>query len=108
MCIYVIFIIVGKPLMCLTFGPMSAILPDLYPTETRYTGSGIAYNVSSILGAAVTPFIATWLMGEFDVSYVGYYLAAASVVTLVFLALSPETKYRSLSNLDKDEIQLTR
>ncbi len=87
---------------------MSAILPELFPTETRYTGSGIAYNVSSIIGAALTPFIATWLMGAFDVSYVGYYLAAASVVTLIFLALSPETKYRSLTDLDKDEIERTR
>ena len=104
----VIFMIVGMSLMGLTFGPMSAILPELFPTETRYTGSGIAYNVSSILCAALTPFIATWLMGAFDVSYVGYYLAAASVITFIFLALSPETKYRSLSDLDKDEIQRTR
>ena len=59
----VLFMIAGMALMGLTFGPMSAILPELFPTETRYTGSGIAYNVSSILGAALTPFIATWLMG---------------------------------------------
>ncbi len=103
----IVFMIVGMALMGLTFGPMSAILPELFPTETRYTGSGIAYNVSSILGAALTPFIATWLMANYDVSYVGYYLAAASVITLIFLALSPETKYRSLTNLDEDEIQRT-
>src|SRR5699024_12754864 len=90
--------------MGLTFGPMSAILPELFPTETRYTGSGVAYNVSSILGAALTPFIATWLMGNFDVSYVGYYLAGASVITLIFLALSPETKYRSLADFEIDEV----
>lgn len=103
-----LFMIVGMALMGLTFGPMSAILPELFPTETRYTGSGIAYNVSSILGAALTPFIATWLMGSFDVSYVGYYLAGAAVITFIFLALSPETKYRSLSNFDEDEIVRTR
>lgn len=103
-----VFMIVGMSLMGLTFGPMSAILPELFPTETRYTGSGVAYNVSSILGAALTPFIATWLMGAFDVSYVGYYLAAASLVTVIFLALSPETKYRSLADFDKDEIQRTK
>lgn len=104
----IVFMIVGMSLMGLTFGPMSAILPELFPTETRYTGSGVAYNVSSILGAALTPFIAAWLMGAFDVSYVGYYLAAASVITFIFLALSPETKYRSLANFDVDEVQRTR
>ena len=100
--------IVGMSLMGLTFGPMSAILPELFPTETRYTGSGIAYNVSSILGAALTPFIAAWLMGTFDVAYVGYYLAAASAITLIFLALSPETKYRSLADFKVDEVQRQR
>src|SRR5699024_2693908 len=100
--------IVGMALMGLTFGPMSAILAELFPTETRYTGSGIAYNVSSILGAALTPFIAAWLMGAFDVSYVGYYLAAASAITLIFLALSPETEYRSLAHFDVDEVQRQR
>jgi len=103
----VLFMVVGMALMGLTFGPMSAILPELFPTETRYTGSGVAYNVSSILGAALTPFIATWLMANFDVSYVGYYLAGASAITLIFLALSPETKYRSLADFEIDEVQRT-
>ncbi|NYM92235.1 MFS transporter, partial [Salmonella enterica subsp. enterica serovar Typhimurium] len=44
----VAFLAVGMALMGLTFGPMSAVLPELFPTNTRYTGSGIAYNLSSI------------------------------------------------------------
>ena len=38
------------------YGWLPLYLPELFPTNTRYTGSGIAYNVSSILGAALTPF----------------------------------------------------
>ena len=34
----------------LTFGPMGALLPELFPTEVRYTGASFSYNVSSILG----------------------------------------------------------
>ncbi|WP_368389644.1 MFS transporter [Micrococcus sp.] len=90
------FLAVGMALMGLTFGPMSAVLPELFPTNTRYTGSGIAYNVSSIIGAAVTPFIAAWLVQRFDVAWVGYYLAAASLVTLAALALTPETRHTDL------------
>ena len=92
----VMFLVIGMMLMGLTFGPMSAVLPELYPTNTRYTGSGIAYNVSSILGAALTPFIAAWLVTTFDVAYVGYYLAAASLLTLIALFLAPETKHADL------------
>ena len=47
--------------MGMTFGPMGALLPELFPANVRYTGSGISYNVSSILGAAVAPFIAVAL-----------------------------------------------
>ncbi|WP_298711438.1 MFS transporter [Micrococcus sp. 2A] len=95
----VAFLAVGMTLMGLTFGPMSAVLPELFPTNTRYTGSGIAYNVSSILGAALTPFVAAWLVQKFDVSYVGYYLAAASLITMVALALSPETRHADLDTV---------
>ena len=56
-----VFLSVGMVLMGLSFGPMSALLPELFPTNTRYTGSGVAYNLASILGAALTPFAATWL-----------------------------------------------
>ena len=93
------FLATGMTLMGLTFGPMSAVLPELFPTNTRYTGSGIAYNVSSILGAALTPFIAAWLVQKFDVSYVGYYLAAASAITVIALALSPETRHTDLDTV---------
>ena len=56
---------IGFTLMGMTFGPMGALLPELFPASVRYTGSGIAYNVSSILGAAVAPFIAValWRVG---------------------------------------------
>ncbi len=91
-----LFLIVGMALMGLTFGPMSAVLPELFPTNTRYTGSGIAYNVSSILGAALTPFVAQWLVLNFSVAHVGYYLSFASVLTLIALAIAPETRTRSL------------
>lgn len=91
-----LFLIVGMTLMGLTFGPMSAVLPELFPTNTRYTGSGIAYNVSSILGAALTPFVAQWLVLNFSVAHVGYYLSFASVLTLISLVIAPETKTRSL------------
>lgn len=32
------FLLLGLSLMGLTFGPMGALLPELFPTEVRYTG----------------------------------------------------------------------
>ncbi|NLS09124.1 MHS family MFS transporter [Nesterenkonia sp. MY13] len=91
-----LFLCVGMSLMGLTFGPMSAYLPELFPTNTRYTGSGVAYNVSSILGAALTPFVAVWLVQTYGVWAVGGYLVFLAVLTMISLILSPETSKKSL------------
>jgi metabolite-proton symporter len=88
------WLVVGFSLMGMTFGPMGALLPELFPTNVRYTGSGISYNVSSILGAAVAPFIAValWQTGDGSPFWVGIYLAAMAVLTLIALIVSRETK----------------
>ncbi|ANE03997.1 MFS transporter [Corynebacterium crudilactis] len=91
-----IFLMVGMSIMGLIFGPMSAILPELFPTNVRYTGSGIAYNVASILGAAIAPFIATWLVSQYSVAYVGYYLIIVTAITFVAVLTMKENKNHDL------------
>jgi metabolite-proton symporter len=88
------WLIIGFSLMGMTFGPMGALLPELFPANIRYTGSGIAYNVSSILGAAVAPFIAValWAHGAGSPFWVGVYLSAMAVLTLIALLLGKETR----------------
>jgi metabolite-proton symporter len=93
-----VFLVIGMTLMGLTFGPMSAVLPELFPTNVRYTGSGISYNAASILGAAVAPFLATWLVAEYGVGWVGLYLAAAASLTFIALLFMRETKDASLDS----------
>ena len=93
-----IFLIVGMILMGLSFGPMSAVLPEMFPTNVRYTGSGIAYNAASILGAAVAPFLATWIVAEYGVAWVGLYLFVAAALTFIALLVMRETKDTSLDS----------
>ncbi|MGW8481698.1 MFS transporter [Microbacterium sp. NPDC055903] len=88
------FLIFGFVLMGTTFGPMGALLPELFPTNVRYSGSAIAYNVSSILGAAIAPLIALalWQAGGGAPWLVGLYLSAMGVLTFIALIFTPETK----------------
>lgn len=88
------WLILGFTLMGMTFGPMGALLPELFPANVRYTGSGISYNVSSILGAAVAPFIAValWSYGAGSPFWVGVYLSVMAVLTLIALLLGKETR----------------
>ena len=43
--------------MGMTFGPMAALLPELFPTEVRYSGASLAYNLASIIGATIAAMI---------------------------------------------------
>ncbi len=91
-----LFLLCGFVVMGLTFGPMGALLPELFPTEVRYTGASFSYNVASILGASVAPYIATWLATHYGLFYVGVYLASMAMLTLIALLLIKETRDQSL------------
>ena len=95
-----VWLIVGFSLMGLTFGPMGALLPEMFPTNVRYTGSGVSYNVASILGAALAPFISVWLwgLGKGSPGLVGVYLSIAAVLTLISLFFTKETRDLSYSD----------
>jgi MFS family permease len=48
--------------------------------------------MSAIIGAAFAPTIASWLVGQWGIHAVGYYLAFMSLVSIVALLLTKETK----------------
>lgn len=93
------FLIVGMVFMGMTFGPMAALLPELFPTEVRYSGASLAYNLASIVGATVAATFAIKINAAYGLIGVGIYLAINAVITLIALFASKETK-----NLDLIEV----
>lgn len=89
-------LIVGLSLMGLTYGPLGTLLSELFPTNVRYTGTSLAFNLAGIFGGALAPYIATWLATKYGLRYVGYYLCFASVLTAIGLGFARETKDSSL------------
>ncbi len=87
----------GLSLMGLIYGPLGTAISELFPTPVRYTGSSLAFSTAGILGASLTPYIATWLAGHYGLPFVGYYLAGAAILTILGLLLSPETSRRELT-----------
>jgi metabolite-proton symporter len=84
----VIFLSIGLALMGFTYGPLGAALAELFPTAVRYTGASITFNLAGILGASLTPYAATWLATDYGLPSVGWYLAAAAVLSmLAFMAI---------------------
>ena len=88
-------------LMGMTFGPMAALLPELFPTEVRYSGASLAYNIASIIGATTT--IAAMISLKINALYglmgVGIYLAINAFLTLLALLASKETKNVDLTQI---------
>jgi metabolite-proton symporter len=80
-----LFMSLGMALMGMTYGPLGTLLSELFPAEVRYTGSSLTFNFAGILGASLAPYIATWLASHYGLSYVGYYLAVAALLTLMAL-----------------------
>ena len=82
---------IGMALMGMCFGPLGALMSDLFPTEVRYTGASLSFNLSAIVGASFAPYIATWLATNHGLQYVGYYMSGmASISVLALLAIKKQ------------------
>ncbi|MEQ1619768.1 MAG: MFS transporter [Methylococcales bacterium] len=79
-------------LMGATFAPMGALLPELFPTQLRYTGAGTAYNLGGILGASFAPYIAQRLVSEGGLAWVGAYVSIAAAISLLAVYRMRETR----------------
>ncbi len=93
------FILIGMVLMGCTFGPMAAYLPELFPTEVRYSGASLAYNLSAIVGASIPTIVALEINSLWGLQGVGIYLAFNGLLTLWALFSAPETKALSLRQI---------
>jgi len=85
------FLCLGLFAMGWIFGPMGALLPELFPTRVRYTGASVTYNLAGIIGASAAPYLAQSLVAMGGIAWVGAYLALAAAMSFVAVLLMPET-----------------
>ncbi|WP_291102109.1 MULTISPECIES: MFS transporter [unclassified Flavobacterium] len=89
-----IFLCLGMTLMGLTYGPLGTFLSELFPTEVRYSGASLTFNFAGIIGAAFAPIIAIWIAKNYGLTYVGFYLSAAAVLTFVSLLVISKKEHQ--------------
>ncbi|MGW4728505.1 MFS transporter [Streptomyces shenzhenensis] len=81
--------LVGQAAM---FGPMGAYITELFPTNVRYSGSSIGYQLAGIVGGSVAPLIGVALLSSFGTGQaVAVYSALASLITIAAVCWSKET-----------------
>jgi metabolite-proton symporter len=94
-----LMMVLGLALMGVTYGPLGTVVSEMFPTSVRYTGASLAFSMAGILGASLAPYIATWLANRYGLSFVGYYLTASAILSIVGLLMIRETSGDDLGAL---------
>ena len=87
------FLLIGMALMGLLFGSLGTTLAQMFPTEVRYTGASLAFNLAAAVGASLTPYLALSLAHLHGLTSVGLYLSAIALVSSMGLYLAPPKPY---------------
>ncbi|TMJ14537.1 MAG: MFS transporter [Alphaproteobacteria bacterium] len=71
-------------LKALYFGPLAALMSELFPPATRATGLGLSYNIGVTVFGGMGPAFMTWLGGFALIGNLapGYYLTVVCVLSL--------------------------
>ncbi|MBL0884927.1 MFS transporter [Myceligenerans indicum] len=94
-------IIVGLVFHAMMYAGQPAIMAEMFPTRTRYSGVSISYQVTSIFAGSLAPiFATTWLRNTGHWWPTAVYLLVAGLITAVAVLSMRETKGASLHELD--------
>jgi MHS family proline/betaine transporter-like MFS transporter len=93
--------ILGFAILGLLFVPqlatISATFPAMFPTQVRFAGFAISYNVSTSIFGGTAPAVNSWLIGKTgDPAVPAYYMMAACAIGAVSLLFLVETAGKSL------------
>lgn len=89
----------------LLHGLAPILTSESFPTKFRYSGAGISYSLSAVLGAMIAPTLLAGLIGD-DVLHKWYYLpivyAVYCVAAMLSLLFIRETRDLTMEDLDQE------
>jgi MFS transporter, MHS family, shikimate and dehydroshikimate transport protein len=76
---------VGLSGLMLQYAVLPSLLADQFPVHLRYTGVSVCFQLSAVLGGALLPITASWLVGRSGGEYwpAAVLMIAAGVVTII-------------------------
>ena len=88
--------IIGFAVLGLLYVPqlatISAMFPAMFPTQVRFAGFAIAYNVATSIFGGTAPALNEWLVGETGNNlWPAFYMMGAVIVGAIALSRVPET-----------------
>ena len=79
------------------YGPQAAYIAESFPTRLGYAGSGMGYQLASLIAGGPAPLLATWMLPHFGWQAICVYIIACTVITLVAAALLPDRSKADLT-----------
>ena len=65
------------------YGPQASIIAENFPTNLRYTGAGLGYQLASIIAGGPAALVATVLLHNFGTGYaVSVYILVSALITI--------------------------
>ena len=85
-------------LSAMTYGPVAAVLVELFPARIRYTSLSIPYHIGTGYFGGFLPFISQYIVARSGDPFGGlwYTFAVVAVAFVVTLVALPETKDRDI------------
>ena len=94
--IVLVQIVLGAALT-LNDGSLPSFLAEIFPTDVRYSGFAVSFNLSNALFGGTAPFICTWLIATSGSTLApAFYLVAAAIISLIAVSLAAETAKQPL------------
>jgi len=92
-------LVFGVSIASFMLAPLAAFLPEMFKSQTRYTGAGVANQVAAALGGGVVPLIATSIAVKTG-SLIGiaYLMIVLSIISLICALIVKETYRKDLTN----------
>ncbi|MGX5715437.1 MFS transporter [Arthrobacter sp. MAHUQ-56] len=83
------------------YGPLAAFVSEQFGTTSRYTGAAVGYQLATLIGAGFTPGIVAGLYKDSgqNILPVVVFLSAMALVSIVFIALTRESKNNDLTTV---------
>ncbi|NKX53671.1 MFS transporter [Arthrobacter mobilis] len=98
--------VVGLLIFATYSAVIGAFFSELFPTDVRYSGTSVSYNLASVVAGALSPVIALALYTQFGTGYaIGIYLAGMGLISLISALVAKETRHLRLSDLDEPSVR---
>ena len=96
---YASAVLVAMVIAGVAFGPLSAVLTELFDTRYRYTATGMSYNLTGVIGGGLVPLTAGPITAAFGAYVYGGALAGLSIIAFLCTLGIRETKNLDLQDM---------